>query len=44
VTWTEGIAVAIGITAAAMIWASQHGLGTRTTPDPQDHLDGDPSL
>jgi hypothetical protein len=42
VTWTEGIAVAIGITAAAMLWASQHGLGTRTTPTPQDPPDGEP--
>ncbi|MGA4867515.1 hypothetical protein ACPB9J_33315 [Streptomyces lavendulocolor] len=41
-TWPGWIATAIGVIAAAMIWASQHGLGTRTTPTPQDPPDGEP--
>lgn len=42
-TWPAGICIALGLIAAAMIWASHHGIGTRNTTTPQDQPDGDPS-
>ena len=40
-TWPAAIAIAVGLIAAAMIWASQHGIGTRNHP--KDKPDGEPS-
>lgn len=42
-TWPAGIAAATGLIALAMIWASQHGIGTRNTPPQQGKTDGEPS-
>ena len=41
-TWPAAIAIAVGLIAAAMIWASQHGIGARNTTTPHKP-DGDPS-
>ncbi|MFI6653248.1 hypothetical protein ACIBI8_37370 [Streptomyces sp. NPDC050529] len=35
-TWTAFIAAVLGVVAAAMICASQHGIGTTDPHDPPD--------
>ena len=41
-TWPAAIAAVLGLVAALMLYASQHGLNTRTTPPEHDQPDGEP--